>query len=340
MDDAAPEVVVSASCGVEGKRVIAYKPRKSVILQRPQGLAELGPDDLGWATLVAAASPADCVASGTTGNPKGVVRGCGGYAVALRWSMGTVYDMGPGETMFTGSDARTSSTGPCSPAPPCCTRASRSAPRTRAFWRVASEHRAKTMFTAPTTFRAIRKENPEGTLTADYDLTGLRYLLLADERLAPETYHWASDLLGIPVIDHWWQTETGWPIVANPVGIEAAPVKPGSPTRPLRRRRMRRHRRRRRPEGQVPHGFVVLKAGISRDATEVEVELVQLVRTCIGAVAALKDIAVVAALPKTRSGKTMRGIADGRDKPIPSTVGNPGVIETLRPVLRRDRHTP
>ncbi|MDX3568253.1 propionyl-CoA synthetase [Streptomyces sp. ID05-47C] len=472
IDDAAPKVIVSASCGIEGKRVIAYKPlldraielavhkpEKSVILQRPQERAELGADDLDWADLVAAAPPADCVpvpanaplyilyTSGTTGKPKGVVRDSGGYAVALHWSMGAVYDVGPGETMFTGSDVGwvvghsyivyapllVGATTVLYEGKPVGT------PDAGQFWRVAAEYRVKTMFTAPTAFRAIRKEDPKGLLAADHNLSGLRHLFLAGERLDPETYRWASTLLDIPVIDHWWQTETGWPIVANPVGIEAAPVKPGSPTRPLpgwdvrvldpsgdpapagvdgaivvklplppgalptlwndderyvasylsafdgyyltgdsghidddgyvfvmgrtddvinvaghrlstgsMEEALAAH-----PDvaecavigvadalkGQVPRGFVVLKAGISREATEVEAELVQLVRDRIGAVASLKSVAVVAALPKTRSGKilrkTMRGIADGLDEPIPSTVDDASVIEALRPVLRR-----
>ncbi|MEU6305978.1 propionyl-CoA synthetase [Streptomyces chartreusis] len=472
IDDATPKVVVSASCGIEGKRVIPYKPLldraielaghkpyKQVILQRPQERAELGPDDLDWAELVADASPADCVpvaatdplyilyTSGTTGKPKGVVRDCGGCAVALHWSMGAVYDIGPGETMFTGSDVGwvvghsyivygpllAGATTVLYEGKPVGT------PDAGQFWRVAAEHGVKTMFTAPTAFRAIRKEDPKGTLTAEYDLSGLRYLFLAGERLDPETYHWAAALLDIPVIDHWWQTETGWPIVANPVGIEAAPVKPGSPTRPLPGWDVRVLDPAGQPveagvdgaivvklplppgslptlwndddrfvasylsaydgyyltgdsghidedgyvyvmgrtddvinvaghrlstgsmeealaahpdvaecavigvadalKGQVPRGFVVLKAGTDRDPKEVEAELVRLVRERIGAVASLKEVAVVAALPKTRSGKilrkTMRGIADGHDEPIPSTVDDPSVIETLRPLLHR-----
>ncbi|MFD5840823.1 propionyl-CoA synthetase [Streptomyces chartreusis] len=472
IDDATPKVVVSASCGIEGKRVIPYKPLldraielaghkpyKQVILQRRQERAELGSDDLDWADLVDGASPADCVSvaatdplyilytSGTTGKPKGVVRDCGGCAVALHWSMGAVYDIGPGETMFTGSDVGwvvghsyivygpllAGATTVLYEGKPVGT------PDAGQFWRVVAEHGVKTMFTAPTAFRAIRKEDPKGTLTAEYDLSGLRYLFLAGERLDPETYHWAAALLDIPVIDHWWQTETGWPIVANPVGIEAAPVKPGSPTRPLPGWDVRVLDPAGQPveagadgaivvklplppgslptlwndddryvasylsaydgyyltgdsghidedgyvyvmgrtddvinvaghrlstgsmeealaahpdvaecavigvadalKGQVPRGFVVLKAGTDRDSKEVEAELVRLVRERIGAVASLKEVAVVAALPKTRSGKilrkTMRGIADGHDEPIPSTVDDPSVIETLRPLLQR-----
>ncbi|MFI1561653.1 propionyl-CoA synthetase [Streptomyces sp. NPDC020490] len=472
IDDATPKVVVSASCGIEGKRVIPYKPlldraielaahkpEKCVVLQRPQAEAELGPDDLDWNEAVAGAEPAGCVpvaatdplyilyTSGTTGKPKGVVRDCGGYAVALRWSMDAVYDVGPGETMFTASDVGwvvghsyivygpllAGATTILYEGKPVGT------PDAGQFWRVAAEYRVKSMFTAPTAFRAIRKQDPEGALAAQYDLSHLRYLFLAGERLDPETYRWASELLDIRVIDNWWQTETGWPIVANPVGIEAAPVKPGSPTVPLPGWDVRVVGPSGQPlpagvdgaivvrlplppgalptlwnddaryvasylsafdgyyltgdsghidedgyvfvmgrtddvinvaghrlstgsmeealashpdvaeccvigvadalKGQVPRGFVVLKAGSDRDPAEVEAELVQLVRERIGAVASLKDVAVVPALPKTRSGKilrkTMRGIADGQEEPIPSTVDDPSVIETLRPVLRR-----
>jgi propionyl-CoA synthetase len=296
------------------------------------------------------------------------------------------------------------------------------------------------MFTAPTAFRAIKKEDPKGELLAQYDLSHLRYLFLAGERLDPETHRWASDLLGIPVIDHWWQTETGWPIVANPAGIELLEIKPGSPTKPLPGWDVQVLDESGRPveagtdgaivvklpmppgslptlwndderfvdsymsefdgyyltgdggrldedgyvfvmgrtddvinvaghrlstggmeevlsshpdvaecavigvadpmKGQVPRGFVVLKAGVDRDEEQLRSELVQLVRDQVGAVASLKDVAVVPALPKTRSGKilrkTMRGIADGVDEPVPSTIDDAAVLDTLRPVLRRE----
>ena len=472
IDDATPKVVVSASCGIEGTRVIEYKPlldravelaahtpEKRVILQRPQAVAEMGPDDVDWAEAVAAAEPAGCVpvpatdplyvlyTSGTTGRPKGVVRDGGGYAVALAWSMPHVFDVGAGETMFTASDVGwvvghsyivyapllVGATSVLYEGKPVGT------PDAGQFWRVVEEHRVKTLFTAPTAFRAIKKEDPDGEHARTHDLSSLRYLFLAGERLDPETLRWASDLLGIPVIDHWWQTETGWPIVANPAGIELLPVKPGSPTRPLpgwdvqvldpagvpvppgtdgaivvklpmppgalptlwndderfvqsylsafpgyyltgdggridadgyvfvmgrtddvinvaghrlstggMEEVLASH-----PDvaecavigvadamkGQVPRGFVVLKAGVQRDEAELAAELVALVREQIGAVASLKQVAVVPALPKTRSGKilrrTMRGIADGLDEPVPGTIDDAGVLDALRPVLRR-----
>jgi propionyl-CoA synthetase len=472
IDDAAPSVIVSASCGIEGKKVLPYKPLldeaielaahkpgKRVILQRPQVTAEMGPDDVDWADAMAAATPADCVpvaatdplyilyTSGTTGKPKGVVRDCGGHAVALNWTMPNVYAVGTGQTIFTASDVGwvvghsyivyapllAGATTILYEGKPVGT------PDAGQFWRVVAEHGARSMFTAPTAFRAIKKEDPDGEYAAKYDLSSLKYLYLAGERLDPETYHWASDLLGIPVIDHWWQTETGWPIVANPAGIELLPIKPGSPTRPLpgwdvqildsagkritdgtdgaivvklpmppgslptlwndderfissymaafdgyyltgdggridedgyvfvmgrtddvinvaghrlstggMEEVLASH-----PDvaecavigvadamkGQIPRGFVVLKAGVSRDEDELRAELVQLVRSRIGAVASLRDVAVVAALPKTRSGKilrkTMRGIADGADETVPSTIENVDVLDALRPVLRR-----
>jgi propionyl-CoA synthetase len=472
IDDAAPVAVVSASCGVEGSRVIEYKPlldqaielathkpATRVILQRPQARAAMGPDDVDWAEAMAAAEPVAPVpvaatdplyilyTSGTTGKPKGVVRDGGGYAVALAWTMANIFDVGAGETMFTASDVGwvvghsyivyapllVGATTIVYEGKPVGT------PDAGQFWRVVAEYGAKTMFTAPTAFRAIKKEDPKGALLGEYDLSGLRYLFLAGERLDPETYRWASDLLGIPVVDNWWQTETGWPICANPVGLEQLPVKPGSPTVPMAGWDVRVVDSAGRPvppntdgaivvklplapgalptlwndderfvrsylsafegyyltgdggridddgyvyvmgrtddvinvaghrlstggmeealaahpavaecavigvadplKGQVPRGFVVLKAGVDRPEDELRAELVALVRERIGAVASLRDVAVVPALPKTRSGKilrrTMRGIADGAEESVPSTIDDPGVLDALRPVLRR-----
>ncbi|MGH3611441.1 MAG: propionyl-CoA synthetase [Pseudonocardia sp.] len=472
IDDAVPAVIVSASCGIEGKRMIEYKPlldkaielaahkpSNAVILQRPQVQAPMGENDVDWADAMAAATPADCVpvqatdplyilyTSGTTGKPKGVVRDSGGYAVALRWTMPNLYAVDAGETMFTASDVGwvvghsyivyapllTGSTTVLYEGKPVGT------PDAGQFWRVIAEHGVKAMFTAPTAFRAIKKEDPKGELTARYDLSKFEYLFLAGERLDPETYHWATELLGVPVIDHWWQTETGWGIVANPVGIELLKIKSGSPTVPLPGWDVQVLDASGKPvepgidgaivmrlplppgslptlwndderflasyletfpgyyltgdggrvdedgyvfvmgrtddvinvaghrlstgemeevlaahpdvaecavigvndamKGQVPRGFVVLKAGVERDEDGLRAELVQLVRDQIGAVAALRDVAVVAALPKTRSGKilrkTMRGIADGADEPVPSTIDDASVLDALRPVLRR-----
>ena len=477
IDDAAPKVMVSASCGIEGKRVIEYKPlldkaielsthkpERNVVLQRPQAEASMGDKDVDWAEAVASATPADPVTvrstdplyilytSGTTGKPKGVVRDSGGYATALAWSMPNIYDVGAGEAMFTASDVGwvvghsyivyapllAGATTVLYEGKPVGT------PDAGQFWRVIAENNVKSMFTAPTAFRAIKKEDPDGTFTREYDLSNWRYLFLAGERLDPETYRWASDLLKIPVIDHWWQTETGWPIAANPVGIEQLEIKPGSPTRPMPgwdvqvldgdgkacgpdedgaivcklpmppgalptlwnddERFLQSymsafdgyyltgdgghldadgyvfvmgrtddvinvagHRLSTggmeevlashadvaecavigvadSMKGQVPRGFVVLKSGIDGAAEGYEDklrgELVQMVRDQIGAVASLKDVAIVPGLPKTRSGKilrkTMRGIADGNDEPVPSTIESVDVLDALRPVLRKE----
>jgi propionyl-CoA synthetase len=476
IDDAQPKVIISASCGIEVKRVIEYKPlldravelsthkpERCLIFQRPQAEAPLGERDVDWATAMGSASPSDCVpvaatdplyilyTSGTTGKPKGVVRDNGGHAVALRWSMENLYDIGPGEVMFTGSDVGwvvghsyivygpllAGATTILYEGKPVGT------PDAGQFWRVASEHGVKSLFTAPTAFRAIKKEDPKGALLGDYDLSAFKYLFLAGERLDPETQRWAGDLLGIPVIDHWWQTETGWAIAANLMGLEPMPIKPGSPTvpvpgwdvsvleptgepaapntdgaivikLPLPPGSLRTlwgdderfkasylsafpgyyltgdgghldedgylfvmgrtddvinvagHRLSTgameevlashpdvaecavigvadQMKGQVPRGFVVLKAGVETDEATLATDLIAMMRDQVGAVASFKDVAVVPALPKTRSGKvlrkTMRGIADGpndgRDEPIPSTIDDPSVLDALRPILRR-----
>jgi propionyl-CoA synthetase len=267
IDDAKPKLVVSASCGIEVARVVEYKPlldralelsahkpEGCIIVQRPEARAELTPGrDEDWDVVMADAEAADCVplaataplyvlyTSGTTGKPKGVVRDHGGHAVALRWSMEAVFDTGPGDVFWAASDVGwvvghsyivyapllTGCTTILYEGKPVGT------PDAGAFWRVIADHGVKTLFTAPTAFRAIKKEDPKGEHLARYELSTFAYLFLAGERLDPDTYTWASDLLRLPVVDHWWQTETGWPIVANCLGIEALPIKPGSPTKPV-----------------------------------------------------------------------------------------------------------
>jgi propionyl-CoA synthetase len=474
IDDAAPKVVVSASCGIEVSRVVEYKPildraigmanhdpQACVILQRPQAEARLVPGrDVDWAEAMAAAEPAGCVpvaatdplyilyTSGTTARPKGVVRDNGGHAVALRWSMEYVYDTQPGEVYWAASDVGWvvgHSYIVYGPLLAGCTTVLYEGkpvgtPDAGAFWRVIAEHGVKTLFTAPTAFRAIKKEDPAGEFVRRYDLSGFRYLFLAGERLDPETYRWAGELLGIPVLDHWWQTETGWAIAADPMGLEPMPTRPGSPTVPMPGYDVRvldavgqeapsgvdgelvvrlplppgclptlwqdddrfvqsylsqhpgyyvtgdggrrdadgylyvmgrvddvinvaGHRLSTGTleqvvashpavaecavigvhdelKGQVPRGFVVLKAGSRVEEETLRAELVQLVRDQVGPVAAFRRVNVVPALPKTRSGKilrkTMRGIADGADEPVPSTIDDPAALDALRPVLRGD----
>jgi propionyl-CoA synthetase len=470
IDDARPVVVVSASCGIEPSRVVEYKPmldaaikacahppRTCVIVQREQHQCRLHDErDLDWQDLMASAESVDAVpvsatdplyvlyTSGTTGKPKGIVRDNGGHAVAMAWSMRNIYDIAPGDVFWAASDVGwvvghsyivygpllAGATTVLYEGKPVGT------PDPGAFWRVVSQHRVKALFTAPTALRAIRKEDPHGQYLAPYDVSSLRYLFQAGERLDPDTYRWASKLLGIPVIDHWWQTETGWAVAANPMGIEPLPIKPGSPTVPMPGYDVRVLRADGTPcapgedgaicvrlplppgtlptlwgdddrfraaylaqhpgyylsgdgghvdvdgylfvmgriddvisvaghrlstgaieevlaahpavaecavigmaddiRGQVPRGLVVLKAGASADG--LAGELVAAVRDQIGAVACFKMVDVVAALPKTRSGKilrkTMRGIAHGRDEAVPSTIEDPKVLDHLRPILR------
>ncbi len=472
IDDASPKAVVSASCGIEVTRVIEYKPlldaaieeathkpEACVIVQRPQATAAMTPGrDHDWAQMMASATPAACVpvaatdplyilyTSGTTGRPKGVVRDNGGHAVALNWSMPNIYDTGAGEVFWAASDVGwvvghsyivyapllAGATTVLYEGKPVGT------PDAGAFWRVISEYGVKTLFTAPTGFRAIKLEDPDGRLIGDYDLSGFKYLFLAGERLDPETHTWASNQLGVPVVDHWWQTETGWPIAANLLGLEPMPIKAGSPTVPVPGFDVRIVTEGGDPapagteglilvktplppgcmigvwgddqkfidtylshspgfyltgdgghfdedgylfvmgrvddvinvaghrlstgeieeiiashpdvaecavigvadalKGQVPRGLAVLKAGVDRDHDTIAAELVQRVRDRIGAVASLRHVDIVAALPKTRSGKvlrkSMRAIADGVDMPVPSTIDNPAVLDALRPVLR------
>jgi propionyl-CoA synthetase len=267
INDAKPKIVISASGAVEVTRLIEYKPLlnkaielaahkpgKCIIFQRTILKADLIPDrDFDWDELMAGAEPVPCVpvkatdplyilyTSGTTGKPKGVVRDNGGHAVALRWSLEYIYDTKPGEVYWAASDVGWvvgHSYIVYGPLLAGCTTIlyegkSVGTPDPGAFWRVISQHGVKTLFTAPTAFRAIKKEDPQGTYVGKYDLSGFRYLFLAGERLDPDTYHWAHNLLQKPVIDHWWQTETGWPITANCMGIEQFPVKPGSCTKPV-----------------------------------------------------------------------------------------------------------
>ncbi len=271
VEDAKPRVVVAASCGVEPSRVIEYKPlldaaldrsehkpEAVVVLQREQARATIGEREtpwreLDWHDLVSGAEPADCVevaatdplyilyTSGTTGRPKGIVRDNGGHAVALRWSMTNVYDIGPGDTWFTASDVGwvvghsyivyapllTGATTVVFEGKPVGT------PDAGTFWRVISDYGVKAMFTAPTAYRAIKRDDPEGELMGQYDLSSLQTVFLAGERLDPDTWEWASKRLGVPVVDNWWQTETGWPIAANLRGLEPMPIKPGSPSVPV-----------------------------------------------------------------------------------------------------------
>jgi propionyl-CoA synthetase len=482
IDDARPKAVVSASCGIEPTRIVSYKPMLDealelaahkvdhcVILQRSQAHADLvRPRDLDWGEATRDATPAECVpvaatdplyilyTSGTTGRPKGVVRDNGGHAVALRWSMENVYGIGPGEVFWAASDIGwtvghsyivyapllTGCTSVLYEGKPVGT------PDAGAFWRVIAEHGVKALFTAPTAIRAIKKEDPDGRLLANFDLAGMETLFLAGERLDPDTYHWATRILDRPVIDHWWQTETGWPAAANLRGLEPLPVKPGSPSVPVPGydirvmlpdgteagpdqegdivirlplppgtlptlwqddERFMESYLTRYPgtyltgdggridedgylwvmgrtddvinvaghrlstgsmeeiiashpavaecavigvadpmKGQLPRGLVVLKSGVEVDEGKLAAELIAAVREQVGPVAAFKQVTVVPALPKTRSGKilrgTMRAIADSRtggaEVPVPSTIEDPTVLERLRPLLRSDGDSP
>ncbi|MFL5234912.1 MAG: propionyl-CoA synthetase [Microvirga sp.] len=477
IEDARPKVILSASCGIEAGRVIpykplldraielsAFKPDACLILQRPQAEATLVPGrDHDWKTvwddaLVWAKSVYDCVpvaatdplyilyTSGTTGRPKGVVRDNGGHMVALKWSMQYLYGIDPGEVWWTASDVGWvvgHSYIVYGPLLHGCTSILYEGkpvgtPDAGAFWRVVAEHGAVALFTAPTAFRAIKKEDPKGALLARYDLPNFRTLFLAGERADPDTLKWAEALLKVPVIDHWWQTETGWCIAGNPMGLGALPVKHGSPTVPMPGYDVRivdeatrevapnkmgsiviklplppgclptlwqaderfkesylsefpghyktadagfkdedgylyimgrtddiinvaGHRLstggmeevlashpdvaecavigiKDELKGEVPCGFIVLKAGVNRPPNEIEAEIVQLVRQKIGPVAAFKLAVTVARLPKTRSGKILRGtmkkIADGDPWSMPATIDDPAILDEIAAALK------
>ena len=475
LDDAEPKVIVSASCGIEPGRIVAYKPlldaaidlathkpQSCIILQRPALSATLREGrDLDWTSLVERARgdgrKADCVpvaatdplyilyTSGSTGQPKGVVRDNGGHMVALQWSMTALYGVAPGEVFWAASDVGwvvghsyiayapllNGTTSILYEGKPVGT------PDAGAFWRVASDHKAAVLFTAPTALRAIKKEDPHGLKIRDYDLSHLRALFLAGERADPETVKWAEEHLNIPVIDHWWQTETAWAIAGNPLGLGALPVKRGSPTVPMPGYDVQvlddaghavdvgklgniviklplppaclvtlwnagerfapsytdefpgyyktsdagyvdgdgylfimgrtddiinvaGHRlstgameevlaahpdvaecavvgKADALKGEVPVGFLVLKAGVSRDTGAIEQEAVALVRERIGPVAAFKTAVTVARLPKTRSGKILRGtmkkIADGESYRMPATIDDPAILAEIAAAL-------
>jgi propionyl-CoA synthetase len=471
IDDAKPKLMLSASCGIEAGRVVTYKnlldeaialakskPPASLIVQRPQAEASLVEGrDHDWGVLrqaaLAAGKWADCVpvaatdplyilyTSGTTGRPKGVIRDTGGHMVALLWSMQYLYGIKPGEVFWAASDIGWvvghsyivyapllhGSTSILYEGKPVGT------PDAGAFWRVISEHRCAALFTAPTAFRAIKKEDPQGALLSDYDLSSFRTLFLAGERADPDTVMWAERILKVPVIDHWWQTETGWAIAGNPVGLGRLPVKYGSPTLAMPGYRVEIVDEAAKPlppnkmgsivlklplppgclpslwqqdarfvesylaefpgyyktadagfkdeddylyimgrtddiinvaghrlstggmeevlashpdvaecavigikdalKGEVPCGFIVLKSGINRRSDAIEQEVVQLVREKIGPVAAFRLTLTVDRLPKTRSGKILRGtmkkIADGDPWMLPATIDDPTILDEI-----------
>ena len=470
IDDAKPKAIIAASAGIEPNRVIPYKPLLDsaigqsanapafcVILQREEKPADMIPGrDVDWAE-VEAADPVDCLpvegnhpayilyTSGTTGQPKGVIRHTGGHLVALNWTMKNIYNVAPGDVFWAASDVGWvvghsyicyaplvyGATTIVFEGKPVGT------PDAGTFWRVISEHDVKSFFTAPTAFRAVKREDPTGEFVKKYDLSGLRAVFLAGERADPDTIVWAQKQLEVPVIDHWWQTETGYAIAANPLGIEELPVKLGSPSVPMpgydvqildegghevepgtlgaiaiklplppgtlptlwnAEDRFKKSYLRTYPgyyetgdagykdedgyvyimartddvinvaghrlstggmeevlashpdvaecavigvtdqlKGQLPLGFLCLNAGSTRDHKEVVAECVKLVRDQIGPVAAFKAAVVVDRLPKTRSGKILRGtmvsIADGKEFKMPATIDDPAILDEIRAAL-------
>ena len=473
IDDAKPKLIISASCGIEPGRYVEYKPlldkaielsqhkpSHCLIYQRPQVSAPLiDGRDVDWVQAVAAAEPADCVlvkatdplyilyTSGTTGMPKGVVRDNGGHLVALKWSMGNIYGANPGDVYWAASDVGWvvgHSYIVYAPLFQGCTTIlfegkPVGTPDPGVFWRVIADHGVKVLFTAPTAFRAIRREDPQANFMKPYDLSRFQALFLAGERCDPDTLHWAEEQLGVPVIDHWWQTETGWPIAANPLGLGLLPVKPGSATKavpgydvqvlddagtrlganqignivvklPLppgclptlwqndnrfvdsylsryngyyltadagyidedgylsimsrtddiinvaghrlstgaMEQVLASH-----PavaecavigvndalKGEIPLGLLVLKAGVTQAHEEIVREVIQQVRNDIGPVASFKIAAVVERLPKTRSGKVLRGtmkkIADNEPYRQPATIDDPAILNEITAALQR-----
>ena len=471
IEDSGARVIVCASCGIAPAGVTPYKPlvdralelvnggpRRCVVLQRPEDPGTLVPGrDVEWNAFLDGAEPADCVSvastdplyilytSGTTGLPKGIVRDNGGHAVALEWSMSNVYGVRPGEVYWAASDIGWvvgHSYIVYGPLLHGCTTILYEGkpvgtPDAGAFWRVITDHGVHVMFTAPTAIRAIKREDPGGARVREHDMRAFRTLFLAGERLDPDTLAWAQGNLGRPVIDHWWQTESGWAIAANCIGLELLPVKPGSPTKPVPGYDIRvldadghevpagetgaicvrlplppgfsptlwrgderfveaylsqypgyyltadagymdedgyiyvmsriddvinvaGHRLSTgqleeviashndvaecavvgvadQLKGQIPIGFAVLKAGVDRPQEDVVAELIALVRERVGPVAFFKTVAIVDALPKTRSGKTLRAtirkMADGEHWSVPPTIEDANVLDDYAELL-------
>ena len=472
INDAEPKAILSASCGIEPGRVVEYKPLLDeaielatakpdhcVILQRPEAEASMIEGrDLDWVAFEDAAEPTGCVTvaatdplyiiytSGTTGEPKGIVRDNGGHLVALSWSMQNIYGVAPGEVFWAASDVGWvvghsyicygpllhGCTGILFEGKPVGT------PDAATYWRIIERHGVTTMFTAPTALRAIKQQDPDGELVKQFDLSAFRVLYVAGERGDPDTIAWSEQVLGVPIIDHWWQTETGWPINANCAGLGLYPVKHGSPGKtvpgfdvhvvdegaqqvgpnetgaivvklPLPPGclptlwghddayiekyltyypgyyktgdagfidedgylfvmsrtddiiNVAGHRLSTgaieevlashidiaevavfgvadKLKGQVPLGLAVLKAGVNRDPSEITTEMVQMVREQIGPVAAFKTAGIAARLPKTRSGKILRGtmqkIADGEAYPIPATIDDVDILDEIETTVQ------